>query len=245
MKGHSIILNKKFSLKYVTDYFDQSIENYTYVNFHLIRYQYLINLIHSILSQNDLNECRILDIGPMHQTNLIRDTISGSIVDTMGQNFPINHLREYESHFDVDLNETDNFNEKVSKLYDILVFSEVIEHLYTKPEVVLGFLKNFMKPGGFIIIQTPNGLAIHHRLKLLIGIHPFQLIKETRRGHYREYAAYEMRQILENCDLQVNYLNTQNYFNNNSTIFHRLFVKYGILLPSNFRDGITIVGQKI
>ena len=240
----NIKISNRFSIDYVLEYFSGEHQNVKYIRFHQIRYQYLINLIDAIIAPHKDGPIQILDIGPMHQTNLIRDSFPHVVVDTMGQDYPINKLRPHEQHIDIDLNNVEEFQAEPKKKYDILVFSEVLEHLYTRPEIVLRFLKGYMKKGGQIILQTPNGLAIHHRIKLLFGIHPYQLIKPSRRGHYREYAPYEMIQIFENVNLDIHYLKTKNYFNNDSTILNKLFVKSSRFLPPNWRDGITIIGQK-
>ena len=235
----------QFSSEYIDQYFVDVIENKKYVNFHKIRYLYLLNLISAVLDHSGQSKFKILDIGPMHQTNLIRDSFDHVTVDTMGKNYNINKLREFEKHMDIDLNYVEHVDRNSDNEYDLLIFCEVIEHLYTKPEIILNFLKQFMRDKGYIIIQTPNGVAIHHRLKMLFGIHPFQQIEKSRRGHYREYAPYELEEILNSVSLNIAYNHTKNYFNNDNSVFHRLFVKFGHWLPSNFRDGITIIGQKL
>lgn len=233
-----------YTAQYVKEFFIEESKNQSYINFHKIRYSYLLNLIEALINTMESNELKFLDVGPMHQTKLIRGVFANCTIDTMGTNFPINNLRKFEKHINIDLNSTDSYTGEIYPQYDIIVFSEVIEHLYTKPEIVIKFLKQFLKKGGYIIIQTPNGLAIHHRLKLLFGIHPYQLIKESRRGHYREYAPYEMKNILENCKLEIYHFSVKNYFNNSSTLLHKLFVKLEILFPKNWRDGMTFIGYK-
>lgn len=81
----------------------------------------------------------------------------------------------------------------------LIVFAEVIEHLYTAPELTLFVLSQLLEPGSRMIIQTPNACALHKRLKLLFGIHPYQRISINNRNpaHYREYTKGELIDIIQ------------------------------------------------
>ena len=74
---------------------------------------------------------------------------------------------------------------------------EVIEHLYTAPELVLSFIKTFLAPEGFLIIGTPNAVSMDKRLSILKGENPYEKIRKdnTNPGHFREYTADELQQI--------------------------------------------------
>ena len=66
----------------------------------------------------------------------------------------------------VDLNEGElPFKDRT---FDLIVASEVIEHLF-KPVIVLKELRRIVKDKGGLIITTPNFLYWGHRLKFLIG----------------------------------------------------------------------------
>ena len=54
------------------------------------------------------------------------------------------------------------------KTFDLIVASEVIEHLF-KPSIILKEFKRVLKDDGKLIITTPNLLYWGHRLKFLIG----------------------------------------------------------------------------
>src|SRR5205823_6516869 len=89
--------------------------------------------------------------------------------------------------------------------YDVVVMAEVIEHLYTAPELVLGFLKTLVADNGLVIIQTPNAAALSKRLKLLFGRNPYELIRvdTTNPGHFREYTSRELIRIAEGAGFEV------------------------------------------
>jgi SAM-dependent methyltransferase len=65
---------------------------------------------------------------------------------------------------------------------DCAVFTEVIEHLhyYYVPQV-LSEINKSLKPGGYLILTTPNIASLLRRLRLLLGRQPIYLY------HVREY----------------------------------------------------------
>lgn len=54
------------------------------------------------------------------------------------------------------------------KKFDLIICSEVLEHLFD-PEAVLDKLKSYLKPGGQMLLTTPNILHLYLRLKFLGG----------------------------------------------------------------------------
>ena len=64
--------------------------------------------------------------------------------------------------------------------YDVIVFAEVIEHLYTAPELVLPYLRELLVLGGVLLLQTPNAVSLRKRAKLLLGVNPFERIRTER-----------------------------------------------------------------
>ena len=230
-------------LSYVSSFFSSVKENKDYIEFHKYRYLYLLQIIQDLLTKVNKSQASILDVGPMFQTNLIRDRFPGIAVDTMGENYPINHLRKGEKHIEKDLNFPGSDTDSIHPEYDIILFAEVVEHLYTPPEEILSYLGKHLLKNGFLIIQTPNAVAIHKRLKILIGQHPFDFLSPDLRGHFREYTSGELSKMLQSSGYEARKIEHKNYFNNSSTIWHRSFLKYQKLIPPTWRDGLTIIAQ--
>jgi len=86
-----------------------------------------------------------------------------------------------------------------------VVFAETIEHLTTAPELVLAGLADVLRPGGFLVCQTPNAAALHKRLKLLFGYNPYERIRvdPTNPGHFREYTRAELFEIGRIVGLEI------------------------------------------
>jgi 2-polyprenyl-3-methyl-5-hydroxy-6-metoxy-1,4-benzoquinol methylase len=89
--------------------------------------------------------------------------------------------------------------------FDYVTYLDVIEHHHRSPKGVLDEIHRVLKPGGCLIITTPNQASIYNRLRLLRGgsvSDPFEyFFKEAAEmdpypGHHREYVRGELRAAL-------------------------------------------------
>lgn len=239
----------EISIENIIHFFDDKNLNKkieAYLHFHKYRYQFLLTKIakfQPIIAPN--KPLKLLDIGPALQTALVRHFFPDFQVHTLGFQHPVNQLRANEIHTNFDLNQSDkNIPLKIPK-YDIILFCEVIEHLYTKPEVVLTFLRQYLTDNGIIIIQTPNAVAIHKRVIMLLGYNPYQLLEVSKTGHFREYTVAELALIIKKSNLKLLEMTSKNYFNPNQTILQKMYKNLGSFMPASFRDAISLVAQKI
>ena len=87
--------------------------------------------------------------------------------------------------------------------FDLIVFSEVIEHLHVAPEYVLAFLGSLLTPSGVLVCTTPNAVGITKRIRMLAGRNPYELLRlyEINPGHIREYTRDELVKISANVGL--------------------------------------------
>lgn len=88
--------------------------------------------------------------------------------------------------------------------FDLIVFSEVIEHLYEAPEFVFNALGSLLSEKGVLICTTPNAAEISKRGKLLLGQNPYDLIRlyQNNPGHVREYTREELCCVVERVGLK-------------------------------------------
>jgi 2-polyprenyl-3-methyl-5-hydroxy-6-metoxy-1,4-benzoquinol methylase len=147
------------------------------------------------------------------------------------------------------LNDTHNKNKWVTvPSCKIVILSEVIEHLYTSPKLVLEFVKSFLENNGLLIIQTPNAVSLDKRLMMVRGRNFMELIRENDQnpGHFREYTKNELFSLAEMCSLKVADFTYSNYFNlqpvTYKVIGYRLLQK---ILGKSFMDGMTVVLKKM
>ncbi|WP_083811931.1 class I SAM-dependent methyltransferase [Terriglobus saanensis] len=88
--------------------------------------------------------------------------------------------------------------------FDLIVFSEVIEHLCVAPEFVLAALSSLLTERGILICTTPNAAEIGKRVRLVFGQNPYERLRlySTNPGHVREYTRQELCSIAESVGLR-------------------------------------------
>lgn len=211
-------------------------EEQVYLRTHEARYGLLLDLV------GPLAPSRILVVGPSYESMLLRETFPDACVNSLGwldHRFP---LREGESHVQVDLNDGER---PQLEEHDVVVCSEVIEHLHVAPVPVLRFLASGLRPGGHLILQTPNATALPKRLRMLLGRNPYDPIRENPEnpGHFHEYTVDELLEAVEASGLEVTRWLTENYFNHGSRK-NRIYRALGPVLPRTLREGITVVARR-
>jgi len=82
--------------------------------------------------------------------------------------------------------------------FDLIIFSEVIEHLQGNPRLALRHLRDCLAPGGRLLLTTPNLARLLNRVKLILGRAPVPEIgnPEWWGGHMREYTFGEISNML-------------------------------------------------
>ena len=177
---------------------------------------------------------------------MIRRLLPDSHVDSLGfLDARLLAPRDGERHFELDL-ATRDAEALPDDFYDVVVFAEVIEHLYTSPRVVLRMLQSRLRRHGTLVMQTPNAAALSRRFWLFMGRNPFEPIREDlhQAGHFREYTAAELRELCADAGLRVDSVSMRNYFLTGSTK-NRILVAVGSLMPPTLRQGITLVAERV
>ena len=86
------------------------------------------------------------------------------------------------------------------KYADVVLAGEIIEHI-VDTEAFLREIARVLRPGGAVVLSTPNILWWKHRLALLAGRYPDALDYRTRYGddfgHVRIFTPALMRELLE------------------------------------------------
>lgn len=171
-----------------------------YVGFHARRFAALLQLLDGHVRPDML----LLDIGRSPLTELLHERYAVR-VDSLG--FHEDGTSPEGRTWWFDLNKAQFPGKWRTDLpeYDVIVMGEVIEHLHTAPRLVLSFLKTLVKPGGILVIQTPNAAVLHKRLELLAGRNPYETIREALNdpGHFREYTRKELEAAVRAAGLEV------------------------------------------
>lgn len=83
--------------------------------------------------------------------------------------------------------------------FDVVIFAEIIEHLLNDPCKVLREIKRVLKPGGTVVVTTPNVARLENITRLIAGENiydPYSGYGPYGR-HNREYNRHELVTLLE------------------------------------------------
>jgi len=189
---------------------------------------------------------QILDIGMSFQTALLQREFPGATVNTLG--YEDNRFKEgvRGNHYSFDLNKSSEAAARPAvPPQDLIIMAEVIEHLVAPPLAVMESMAGWLRPGGELLLQTPNAVSLAKRLRMLRGYNPFMMAKDSgdMSTHFREYTVAELEELGNAAGLAVTGVTVLNYFAHESRS-GRLYQRCGKLLPAVLRDGITISYRK-
>jgi glycosyltransferase involved in cell wall biosynthesis/SAM-dependent methyltransferase len=197
-----------------------------------------------------------LQITPALRTKLGYGEVRGCYYGPAGET----HRREVTSEsgetftcdvdlFDAELDPFPYANEH----FKAVLCCELLEHLPTDPMHMMGEINRVLKPGGYLVLTTPNIASLRSIAAVLQGFHP-QLFStylrpkegETDARHHREYTCMEIRQLLENSGFEITLLETGSFREEHKPEFgwvEHLLERY--ILSKELRgDGIYVVGRK-
>ena len=172
-------------------------------------------------------------MGAGFQTVLFRDLLGAEAVEVLGLWVPRFAPPDGGgTHHVFDLNQ-DGWPD--AGPYDVVVAAEVIEHLYLGPATFLRRLGAYLEPGGHLVLQTPNAVAAHKRLRVLRGRSPFGPMPEDRSGdtHVREYTREELVRAGREAGLEAVAVGAASYFGRAPAALDRV-------LPPGLRLGLTV-----
>jgi glycosyltransferase involved in cell wall biosynthesis/SAM-dependent methyltransferase len=138
--------------------------------------------------------------------------------------------------------------------FSTVLCCELIEHLVADPMHLMSEVNRILKPGGHLVLSTPNVAGLRGISAILQGYHPgfFQAyIRPPEEGeaearHNREYTPREISMLLENSGFEVTLLETGEFLDmprpEYGWVVH-LLERYR--LDTDLRgDGIYAVGRK-
>lgn len=215
------------------------------MSFHRRRADFLLD---SIARLGLAPSSTVLDVGRSPLTNLVVNVLPA--VTTLGLPLEATLLDKADPldttrvpHVVFDLNTcADRDVWILPRQYDLVLFNEVIEHLRVSPTWVFRYLRELLRPGAYLIIQTPNAASLGHRLKLLSGRNPFvefALGGEEGAHHFREYTRSELLAHTEAAGLALHEHRFVNYFPASSATLRAISAVTGLVAP--FRNGQTLV----
>jgi 2-polyprenyl-3-methyl-5-hydroxy-6-metoxy-1,4-benzoquinol methylase len=93
-----------------------------------------------------------------------------------------------------------------SEDFDLVIFCETLEHLRLAPNKAFLKLRRVIKPGGLLVVTTPNFASLRNRLALLAGLNPTKWWPppdDPYGTHIREYTMGEVKRFLSDAGFKV------------------------------------------
>ena len=155
-------------------------------------------------------QLRVLDIGTTPTTLLIKKLRPNFDVWTLDLTDLLKDRCEARG---VHLRTCDLGNEPIpfeDGFFDLVIFTEVLEHLFGPPSDVLREIRRILRDNGGLILSVPSIATLYNRVKLLLGATPLPNPDEQMKrgwvhgyGHIHEYTAKEIASLVENCGFTI------------------------------------------
>jgi glycosyltransferase involved in cell wall biosynthesis/SAM-dependent methyltransferase len=139
--------------------------------------------------------------------------------------------------------------------FDTVLCCELIEHLFEDPMHMMSEISRILKPGGHLVLTTPNAGSLRAVSAILLGYHPAffpayirprKPDEEAEARHNREYVPMEIQHLLTDSGFELITLETGEFLEAPHPEFGwitHLLDRYN--LSHNLRgDGIYAVGRK-
>lgn len=214
----------------------------------------------------------ILDVGTSPFVGMLRQFFPDADISTMDLT---EMQKQYCDKYRVHLRKSDLTGGSLpweDGCFDAVVLAEVVEHLPCHPGSLLRECHRVLKPGGTLIVTTPNFSNLYHRLRVLMGWHVQEMWVENDlpgRIHYREYTKKEMLHCVQDAGLEVIRASHDRYWDRLGSfrdmlearywtrsivggklgiallaaVYGAVYVPLTILVPP-FRRGITIICRR-
>jgi SAM-dependent methyltransferase len=130
--------------------------------------------------------------------------------------------------------------------FDAIFFCEVIEHLPIPGHVALGRLRRALRPGGRIVISTPNLYRLRNVVYLAAGIpifDYFRMPEERGLGHVLEYSSDHLRWQMEKAGFRDCAIELRQAAHAPTRLVPRVlsWIGYPLFLVPRFRDNLVAV----
>ena len=146
----------------------------------------------------------VLDVG-------CRDGTISKIIEHKGNKVETVEISDYSIRkarekglvvYDLDLNT--QWAECIPKDYDVVFAGEVLEHIF-ETDSFLQNIRKVLKPGGFLVLSTPNLASLGRRILLLFGMNPVMELttRDNQAGHVRYFVFKSLKTILNDNGFSI------------------------------------------
>jgi SAM-dependent methyltransferase len=127
--------------------------------------------------------------------------------------------------------------------FDVVIFTEVLEHLSRDPLQTMSEINRITKPEGYLLLSTPNCASVRSVLRILRGgnpnIYPVYQRRPSTDRHNHEYVPWEVRELLKLCGFTNSEFKTVDVYQDQQfgrllTLQMRALLKIGSLMSLGF-----------
>jgi len=138
--------------------------------------------------------------------------------------------------------------------FDTIIASEVVEHLLISPKVLFSKIYPLVKPGGKLIVTTPNFASLHNITLVIRGFNPagqfpdkdFLNRKEIidPRVHPREYTVREIEEALLDSGFKIFSIQTKTNNTTNGCSWKLKFLQFLTKFTPKHKERIVAIGVR-
>jgi SAM-dependent methyltransferase len=181
-----------------------------YAQFHTARFLDLLRALSAVCDRLGAASPRVLDCGIGPVTRIYRKVISGIRLQTtsLPRRVPADEIAQrfdssYHRYVDLDVEALGQVMPEWQAAFDVVVFAELIEQVRASPVEQIADLLSMLRPGGYLIVSTPNALSRGYVARLMTGrliatIYQRDKMREgqTHDFHVREYTPLELHEAV-------------------------------------------------
>lgn len=208
---------------YILDFCSQSAESRAYAETHLGRFVRTLELTPAGTGDDAILELgAYMQITSALQTRLGYGEVRGGYLGSLGQTdkkeVTSSGGERFECLIDLFNAESDPYPYPEARFATVLC-CELLEHLSDDPMHMMAEVNRILKPGGHLVLSTPNVCALRSISAVLGGYHPGLFTQYTARvggnrtdpRHAREYTPREIRQLFEAAGFAIEHIETGSY----------------------------------
>jgi SAM-dependent methyltransferase len=220
-------------------------EDFRYFDFHRDRLDYLFVLLRRYFKPGD----KFLDIGSLFGYNCLGAKLIG--YEAAGTDLP-KYVTAFAPRFQrrrIDNRAADLKKDLIpfaDESFDLVLASEVLEHFNFHPARFFAEAARVLKPGGRLIVTTPNLIRLNNVVKMIRG----QSINWDIRddywdgAHRREFTAAELAELVKQSGLHLERIVYRNFnYPNISRPVKILNAFAGLIFPRRRGNLIIIAGK--
>lgn len=208
-----------------------------YFNDHEKRMRLTLNLLMKYIHNNASN---VAIIGFSNMDSLIMDALEKRKISfIIPEEFGTYIKDDGKDYIFADI--TKEIPKEMREKFDLVIFTEVLEHLFAGDKIVMANIFSLLRPGGTLCFSVPNIATFSNRIRLLTGRNVCWP-KEDQvngvfggHGHIREYTFREAIDLMSDFRL-ITIQGISGY----RTGLKRLLN----LLPAGYQNTIVVIGRR-